>query len=539
MHTTSMYEFTDEGVYTFTITVKEPACPPPTDPGDVVVEIERIDPLDFPCLRLELLLKSKRTGEPLAFINPYMLKVYESMNGAGFAPARITEISQLDSTILLRLCSSREDNDPNREIIIIPDDDDPNKIKDTLHVILPPFIPDNTKDIFRLVHQNAGDWEMVSLPVKMGEAFIGSLYPDPDTKLFRFDVSTGAYTGVDAMVLGEGYWLKTETPSTLFVGNEVTTNTLSGLSGIGQPYGYGWNMIGGISHPVPVSGIVQNPAGSLRAVFGWNPATGYVIPTGINPGYGYWFRCDPGATFTLSGTSGAPPQGGTEYERTASSLPAAGVLTARTGETGGQGLTIAARALTEEEQEALALPIPPPGGLFDARCGNGSLFFSPGSNEIVLQHRGEVILTLHPQEGVLHEFVLRDEGGNVIHNFRTDAPSSVTVAVNGTRTLKLSYSTTDHPLTFALQQNYPNPFRAGEQTVLHFSIDRDAPVRLDVYDLLGRHVRTLTEGMRAAGQYSLTWTGVDGQARLLPTGIYMYRLEADGKVLTRRCSILR
>jgi hypothetical protein len=544
MHTVLEWIFPDEGVYMFTITVKEPDCPPPTEDTDITVDILRIDPKEYPCLELELLMKSKRSGEPLPYTNPHFLRIYEKTAAGASVPASITHMQQLDSTLLIRLCSSRDDDDPNREILIIPDDDDPNKKKDTINLMLPPFIPDNTGKLFRLVHNNAGVWEMVSLPVNMTEALVGSLYPSGDTKLFRFDITSGAYTGVDAMKLGEGYWLKTETPSTLFVGNEVTTNTLSGLSGIGEPRGYGWNMIGGISHSVPVSAVVQNPPGSLRAAFGWNPASGYVIPMNIEPSYGYWFRCDPGASFTIAGTGGTPPGGAaagfaTVYQKTATSLPAAGMLTAKIGGTGGQSLTLAARALTDEETDDLALPMPPPGGLFDVRSGNGTLFFSPGSNELLLQHNGDVTLTLHPQQGALQQLVLRDENGIILHQFRVNAPSSVTVTVKGTRLLRLSYTTTDKPLTFALQQNYPNPLRSGEQTVVHFSIDRDVPLRLDVYDLLGRRVATLTEGMRLAGEYSVTWVGTDDKGMRLPSGVYMYRLEADGKVLTRRCSILR
>ncbi|MBE0645316.1 MAG: T9SS type A sorting domain-containing protein [Bacteroidetes bacterium] len=539
IHTTSEYVFPDEGVYTFTVTVKEPDCPPPTEESDMIVDIQRIDPKEYPCVELELLLKNRPTGEPLAYGNPFHLKLYDRNSSGQSIPARITEMTQLDSTLLLRLCSDPDEDDPNREIVIIPEEDDPDKIKDTTRITLPPFIPDVTGNMFRFIHQNTGDWEMVSVPVEMTGALLGSLYPDPDTKLFRFDVTTGMYTGIDAMVLGEGYWLKTKTKSTLFVGNEVTTHTLSGLSGIGEPKGYGWNLVGSISHPVAVGSIVQNPAGSLRALFGWNATSGYVIPTRIDPSYGYWFRSDPGATFTLSGTSGAPPTGTTVYENTAASLSTIGTLTIQPGETGGQNLALAARALTSEELDILSLPLQPPAELFDARCGNGTLFLSPGNNELKLQHRGDVTLTLHPPRLALQSLVLRDETGSILHNFRTDAASSISVAVNGTRTLRLEYAATDQPLTFALQQNYPNPLHAGEQTVLQYSIARDASVRLDVYDLLGRCVATLANGARSAGQYSVTWTGTDDRGGFLPSGVYMYRLESDGQVLTRRCSILR
>ncbi|MBR9978225.1 MAG: T9SS type A sorting domain-containing protein [Bacteroidetes bacterium] len=540
MHAASEYIFPDEGVYMFTITVKEPDCPPPTEESDIIVDIERIEPKEFPCIELELLLKSRKSGDPLAFMNPYSLKFYESTQDGGKQPAHITHMSQMDSTLLVRLCSSRDDDDPDREISIIPDEDDPNKIKDTVDVNIPPFIPDNTENMFRYVHQNSGDWEMVSLPVRMTSGMLSSLYPSPDTKLFRFDVTTGMYTGVEEMVLGEGYWLKTDTKSTLFVGNEVTSNTLSGLSGVGEPSGYGWNMVGGISHSVAVTAIGQNPTGSLIAIFGWNPGSGYVIPSSIDPGYGYWFRCGPGSTFTLA-ASGVAPSGGvtTRYEKTAAAIPVAGVLKVRGSLGGGQHLTLAARELREKECDALSLPIAPPVPLFDVRSGNGTLFVSPGSNELLLQHEGALTLIMHPRKGMVDEVLLRDETGVILHRFHGGMSGSVTLEVDGMRRLRLDYGTVEKPLSFMLQRNYPNPFVAGGQTVMQYSLDRDAVMRLDVYDLFGRRVVTLADGFRQAGHYTMTWNGTNDRGALLPAGVYMYRLETEGRVLTRRCSILR
>jgi hypothetical protein len=103
----------------------------------------------------------------------------------------------------------------------------------------------------------------------------------------------------------------------------------------------------------------------------------------------------------------------------------------------------------------------------------------------------------------------------------------------------LAYSPAAQPLRFSIGQSYPNPFRPGETVVLHYGLDRDATVRLDVHDMLGRRVATVTEGLRQAGEYAATWTGLGFDGRALPAGIYTYRLEAGGRVLTARCSILR
>lgn len=541
MHATSSYTFTDEGVYTFTVTVKEPDCPPPTEESDVTVDIERIDPREFPCLDLEMLLKHRRTHDAMPYANPFALGIYEHLSSGQSRPISMSRLTQLDSTLVLRICPDADDKKPNRDISIIPDEEDPDRIKDTLRVQLPPFIPDITGDMFRIVHNNSGDWEMVSLPVSMGDAFAAGLYPDPSTLVFRFDITTGMYTGVDWMRLGEGYWLRTPTRSTLFVGNEVTSLTMENLSGIGEPYGYGWNMIGSISHAVPVASITQTPAGCMKAIFGWTPGTGYTIPLKIEPSFGYWVRLDPAAKLTIAGTGGAPPPAhvSTLYERTAAEMPSAGTLIVRTGETGGQRLALTTRALIEDERDILALPQAPPESMFDVRSENGTLFVAPGSSTLRVQHRGTVTLQLQPDADAIDAVRLYDESGVLLHEFRTDVTSQVRIPINGTRVLRLVYTTTAKPLRFALDQSYPNPFRSGEAVTVHYSIERDAPVRLEVHDLLGRRVAEIASGWRLAGTYSVTWSGVDDQGRNLAPGIYTYRLESDGKVLTRRCSILR
>ena len=67
-------------------------------------------------------------------------------------------------------------------------------------------------------------------------------------------------------------------------------------------------------------------------------------------------------------------------------------------------------------------------------------------------------------------------------------------------------------------KNYPNPFNAT--TVISFILEEGSDIRLDIYDLLGRHVETLFEGTKEAGVYSVNWNAAN-----FPSGIYFARLE--------------
>ena len=84
----------------------------------------------------------------------------------------------------------------------------------------------------------------------------------------------------------------------------------------------------------------------------------------------------------------------------------------------------------------------------------------------------------------------------------------------------------------ALEQNFPNPFRLGEQTTIRFAVPEpvSGPPRasLVVYDVLGRRVRTLVDGDVIAGEQAVTWDGVSDAGATVPSGVYLARLESAG-----------
>lgn len=91
------------------------------------------------------------------------------------------------------------------------------------------------------------------------------------------------------------------------------------------------------------------------------------------------------------------------------------------------------------------------------------------------------------------------------------------------------------PASFALEQNYPNPFN-GETTIRYRvgGADEIPAVTLTVYDLLGRVAAVLHEGRRAPGEYAVRFDGSS-----LASGVYLYRLEGAGLLLTRKMMLLR
>jgi flagellar hook assembly protein FlgD len=97
------------------------------------------------------------------------------------------------------------------------------------------------------------------------------------------------------------------------------------------------------------------------------------------------------------------------------------------------------------------------------------------------------------------------------------------------------------PRDFALGQNYPNPFsREGvNETFIGLQLPRAAQIQLEVFDVAGRKIRTLVQNRRAAGAYAERWDGKTDAGAPAPSGIYVYRLQAEGFTQSRKLILLR
>jgi hypothetical protein len=93
------------------------------------------------------------------------------------------------------------------------------------------------------------------------------------------------------------------------------------------------------------------------------------------------------------------------------------------------------------------------------------------------------------------------------------------------------------PTQFSLKQNYPNPFNPS--TVIAYEVSRPGRVRLMVFDILGRRIRTLRDGVLAAGRYRAVWDGKSDAGLEAASGIYFCILRGEGFYLARKMILLR
>ncbi len=83
----------------------------------------------------------------------------------------------------------------------------------------------------------------------------------------------------------------------------------------------------------------------------------------------------------------------------------------------------------------------------------------------------------------------------------------------------------------------PNPF--AERTVIPFTLESEAEVRVEIADARGRHIVTLADGPRAAGENRIIWDGRDAKGRRCPSGVYFARVTAQGRELKGLLLLLR
>lgn len=90
----------------------------------------------------------------------------------------------------------------------------------------------------------------------------------------------------------------------------------------------------------------------------------------------------------------------------------------------------------------------------------------------------------------------------------------------------------EKPLNFVLYQNYPNPFNS--ETTISYEIPARTYVKLVIYNVLGQKVATLVDEIQEPGKYRIKF-----DANGLPSGVYIYRLEAGGYIEKKKMILIK
>ena len=359
---------------------------------------------------------------------------------------------------------------------------------------------------------------MVSLPGVPEETLKTSLYPTSATAAFAFN---GSYRQMTSMTFGTGYWLKYAASQPISVVAQDAAQCII-------PVRAGWNMIGALSYPAPVTALKPVPPVSIVSkLFGYSAGSGYSGAIMFTPGKAYWVKVSADGYLNLTAESAPPPpssigmlaDAGHEEER---STPAAELRRLEFTDAGGSRRELHFGASGREvDLSAYELPPIPPAGTFDAR-------FATGRNvEIITRSTSKdvpihISATHYPvtvrwsgQPGGRSALILDGKALALSSAGRVQIPNEearVTLRLSPDRSPEL-------PKEYSIDQNYPNPF--NPTTTIRYRIPVASRVTIRIYSILGQLVHTLFDGIESEGDKSLEW-----DASSFGSGTYFCRLMA-------------
>ena len=93
------------------------------------------------------------------------------------------------------------------------------------------------------------------------------------------------------------------------------------------------------------------------------------------------------------------------------------------------------------------------------------------------------------------------------------------------------------PDEFAIHQNYPNPF--NPVTTLRYDLPEQGHVRITIYDMLGRDVKTLVNRYQDPGYRSIIWDATNDYGKPVSAGIYLYQIQTNNFLKTRKMILVK
>ena len=176
------------------------------------------------------------------------------------------------------------------------------------------------------------------------------------------------------------------------------------------------------------------------------------------------------------------------------------------------------------------------------QSGDASVLIDTGSSDISL-----AVVALFKDESVAFEFAKSESGffvvnegwkwsdidriGAVVLNENRNASQTFKIRISNTFSTSTVFEDTKPKVT-ELKQNYPNPFNPS--TTIPVSISEFQKVKVDIYDMAGRLVRSVFNGTLPSGNHALSVNLED-----LASGVYIYRMQTNDLVQIKRMTLVK
>lgn len=347
----------------------------------------------------------------------------------------------------------------------------------------------------------ANKWNLLSVPRKTTDPTPAAVFPTATSQVFGFN---GAYFAEDSLEIGIGYWAKFPSAQAVPIfGHEVLSKTIDVTAG--------WNMIGGLSRPLLIGTVGQSPPGNVASGY-FRYRNGYQLTDTLEPGLGYFVKVTGEGSLTLNAS--AAQQKGTLLETHTAVLKSLASIEIEDAAGYSQTLYYGVKG---SRSSLPSFELPPAGPGFDARFASGTMA-ELGDNG------AKHVLPIQISSAAYPVTIRWSGGGTGLlkiggRTIAMRASGSARLSVAGESVSILTNDISNVPETYALSQNFPNPFNPA--TSIEFGLPVESRVVLKVYNLLGQELETLVNEDTPAG-----WHRVEWDAAKYSSGLYFYRLSA-------------
>ncbi len=153
---------------------------------------------------------------------------------------------------------------------------------------------------------------------------------------------------------------------------------------------------------------------------------------------------------------------------------------------------------------------------------NGTPFGIGSHNKVISTDGGEIFLSMNDKQSGFS-----DNSGYLV----------VAVYTNTLTNLRQGQSPRQTPDNSYIYQNYPNPFNPS--TSIDYVVSKASKVKIDIYDINGQIVRSLTNGIKNPGQYSEKWDGTNNNGSMASSGSYFYQVQIGNYIQTKKMILMK
>lgn len=357
-------------------------------------------------------------------------------------------------------------------------------------------------------------WNMLSVPVVATDMSASALFPGAMSQAFWYN---NGYEAASMMENARGYWMEFPDPGAFTICGAAPTST-------DIPVAADWNMVGPLNADIATAAITTTPPGILISPF-YGFSNGYVVPTTLVRGKGYWICVSEAGTLHFAG--------GTAKVAAGRQLPDPSWPCLKFTDPNGHVREVFLAPVDSLEGSYRVPPVPP-AGILDVRfSGNTNVEkMSKGSFEIDLS----TIAYPLRLEGVNltgKKFSIRDAINGSILNAELIEGEQVLITQGLSRIVVQDINRVNEiPKEFALAQNYPNPFNPA--TTIKFALPSPARVKIAVYNVLGAKVADLVDADFDAGYHTAIF-----DAQNYSSGIYFYQIVAGKFSAVKKMMLLK